>query len=63
MREHEFDITLIEYVATLAHVVHVREHKFYVTLIEYVATHSCFACKENHFLHFELAHTVQNDTL
>ena len=35
MCEHKFDVTFIECVATLAHVVNVREHKFDVMLIEY----------------------------
>ena len=38
MWEHKFDVTFIEYRATLAHVVNVREHKFDVTLIDYVVT-------------------------
>ena len=38
MCEHKSDVTFIEYVGTLAHVVNMREHKFDVTLIEYAAT-------------------------
>jgi translation initiation factor IF-1 len=38
MREHRFQVALIEYEATIAHVVNLREHRFDVTLIEYVAT-------------------------
>jgi hypothetical protein len=34
--EHKFNVTFIEYVATLAHVANVRELKFDVALIEYV---------------------------
>ena len=32
------DVTLMEHVATLAHVVSVGEHRLDVTLIKYVAT-------------------------
>ena len=38
MCEHKSDVTFIEYVGTLAHVVNMREHKFDVTLIEYAVT-------------------------
>ena len=48
MCEHKFDVTFIECVATLAHVVNVREHKFDVMLIEYVVM---------------LAHTPKKKTL
>ena len=36
--KHKLDITVNEYVATLAHVGNVRKHKFDVRFIEWVAT-------------------------